>query len=313
MTARPPEWVVDNAGWAGAEPSLSVLIPFLRDDPRALLAALDLQSGLDGAVEAVVLDDGSADEALAAGVAATLEALALPARFVRLAANEGRSKGRNRLARHARARYLLFLDSDMRPDSDAFLAAYLALISQQAPAVAFGGFSVEQASSAPAFALHRAMAAKSDCLPAARRRQQPEKSVFTSNLLIRRDVFEAEHFDETFQGWGWEDVEWAARVARTHAIVHLDNSATHLGLDPAPVLVAKYQQSAANFGRLAGLHPEIVAAYPSYRAARLLSRLPLRGLLKAAARVVALNERAPLGLRALCLRLFRASLYAEVI
>ena len=33
-------------------------------------------------------------------------------RFVTLASNEGRSKGRNRLSRHARSAALLFLDSD---------------------------------------------------------------------------------------------------------------------------------------------------------------------------------------------------------
>ena len=137
--------------------------------------------------------------------------------------------------------------------------------------------------------------------------------MFTSNLLIRRDVFESEAFDESFQGWGWEDVEWAARVSRNHAIVHLDNTATHLGLDSAETLIAKYEQSAANFGRLARAHPDIVRAYPSYKAARLLSHAPLRGALKAGLEGLVRNEKAPLSVRALSLRLLRAALYAEVV
>ena len=314
MNAVRSEWVVDNDAWAKAEPRLSVLIPFLRDDPSALLEALDRQTpAMAGAVEIVVLDDGSADDALAARVTMTIEALRRPARFVRLSANEGRSRGRNRLAGQARARHLLFLDSDMLPDGPDFLANYLRLIDEGDPAVAFGGFSVDQASDAPQLALHKAMAAKSDCLSAARRRLQAEKSVFTSNLLIRRDVFEAEGFDESFTGWGWEDVEWAARVARRHAIVHLDNTATHLGLDPAPTLIAKYQQSVANFRRLVRAHPAVVSAYPSYKAARLLARAPLRRPLAAALKALVLNERAPLPLRAFSLRLYRAALYAEAV
>lgn len=311
MTAPHREWVVENNAWAGAAARLSVLIPFLRDDPCALLQTMDEQAS-DG-IELVVLDDGSGDDALAARVASSVQALGRPARFVRLTANEGRSRGRNRLASHARARHFLFLDSDMAPDGPDFLAVYLRLIDESDPAVAFGGFSVKLAPPLPEHALHRSMAAKSDCLPASLRRLQPEKTVFTSNLLIRRDVFESEAFDEGFQGWGWEDVEWAARVARNHAITHLDNTATHLGLDNVETLIAKYEQSVANFGRLARAHPDIVRAYPSFRAARMLARAPLRGPLKTGLKALVRNEAAPLGIRALSLRLFRAALYAEVV
>lgn len=311
MTAPHREWVVENRAWIGAAARLSVLIPFLRDDPSALLQALDEQA--PPGIEIVVLDDGSSDDVLANRVAMTVEALACPARFVRLTANEGRAKGRNRLARHARARHFLFLDSDMAPDSSDFLAVYLKLIDESDPAVAFGGFSVKFAPPLPEHALHRAMAMSSDCLPAARRRLQPEKTVFTSNLLIRRNVFESEGFDEAFLGWGWEDVEWAARVARNHAIVHLDNTATHLGLDRAETLIAKYEQSVANFGRLVKAHPGIVRHYPSFKAARLLARAPLRGVLKASLKALVRNETAPLSVRAFSLRLLRAALYAEVV
>jgi hypothetical protein len=69
----------------------------------------------------------------------------------------------------------------------------------------------------------------------------------------------------------------------------------------------------ANFARVATRHPEIVAAYPSHRAARLLKRAPARRLwrplLKAAAGASAL----PLSARALSLRLYRAALYAEAV
>lgn len=311
MTRAHREWVLDNPAWSGAQPRLSVLIPFLRDDPRALLKALDVQGA--AGVEIVLLDDGSGDEALASGVGSAIQALSCPARFVRLTVNEGRAKGRNRLARHARARHFLFLDSDMLPDGADFLATYLRLIDQTDPAVAFGGFTVKQAPRSPRLALHRAMAAKSDCLPAARRRLQPEKTVFTSNLLIRREVFETEAFDEAFSGWGWEDVEWAARVARKYAIVHLDNTATHLGLDPPEVLIGKYEQSVDNFGRLARAHPAVVRAYPSFKAARLLARSPLLGGLKAALKAITLSEKAPLRVRAFSLRLLRAALYARVV
>ncbi len=312
MNARVQEWVVDNRAWAPARPRLSVLAPYLHDDPRPLMAALGREAAsLGGAVELVLLDDGSGDEALAQAVTEAVNASPLPARSVRLVANEGRSKGRNRLARHARAADLLFLDSDMLPDAPDFLRRYLQLIERQDPAVAFGGFSTLQAPPRREHALHRALASRSDCAPAALRALQPEKYVFTSNLLIRRDVFEAEPFDEGFAGWGWEDVEWGVRVSRRHAIAHLDNPATHLGLDTPEGLARKYEQSGANFGRILNAHPDVIRTYPAYRAARLLRQVPLRGLWRPLLKAVALAEAAPMRLRAFSMRLYRAAIWAE--
>jgi glycosyltransferase involved in cell wall biosynthesis len=301
----------DNAAWAKATPLLSVLIPFYRDDPVRLLAALGAEKTRD--VEIVVLNDGSQDAGLSAHVREQVEGLPVPARFIDNAKNEGRAEGRNRLAANARGRWLLFLDSDMLPDSPAFLSAWLDLIRAEDPAIAFGGFSLDQAPEVRAHALHRSMALKSDCTPAPLRRAAPEKHVFTSNLLVRRDVFEVEPFDSGFSGWGWEDVEWAMRAGRRYPILHIDNTATHLGLDTAPVIAGKYEQSAANFARVVAAHPDIVAGYPSYRVARMLKRVPFAGLWRPLLKSAALAESLPVALRAFSMRVYRAALYASVV
>ncbi|ALL13034.1 glycosyltransferase family 2 protein [Caulobacter henricii] len=310
MTSPVKEFIVDNAAWTTAKPRLSVLIPMFRDDPSALLAALD-----DPAVcaEVIVLDDGSGDDALASRIAGRIERMRLPARLVRLTANQGRSKGRNLLARHARANHFLFLDSDMLPDPADFLARWAALAERENTPIAFGGFTLNQTPLRPEHALHRAMALRGDCTPAPERAKAPEKHVFTSNLLVRRDVFEAVAFDEGFSGWGWEDVEWAMRVGRSHPILHIDNSATHLGLDTAPVIAAKYEQSASNFARVVSAHREIVSTYPSYKVARALKHIPLRTAWRPLLKAFALNEAAPTALRALAMRLYRAALYCEAV
>ena len=308
MTAA-TETLTDNAAWAEAAPRLSVLIPTYRDDPSALLKALD-ERGADA--EIVLLDDGGGDAALTRRMAKRIEALKLPARLIVLSPNEGRAKGRNRLARHARGRHLLFLDSDMLPDPKDFLARWAAVAADDA-AVAFGGFTLDQTPRRPEHELHRAMALKSDCTPAPERAREPEKHVFTSNLLVRRDVFDTVAFDEGFAGWGWEDVEWAMRVARLHPILHIDNTATHLGLDTAPVLATKYEQSAANFARVVAGHREVVSAYPSYKVARALKSVPLRATWRPMLKAFALNEAAPIPLRDLALRLYRAALYSDAV
>ena len=312
MTVQPTSWTIENAAWAQARPRLSVLIPFFRDDACDLLRALDRQSDRKG-VEVVVLDDGSGDEALAGRVTETVRAMTLPAAFVRLAANAGRSKGRNTLASHARAAHYLFLDSDMAPDSPRFLAGWLALIEASGPAVAFGGFTLDLTPVTRERALHRALALRGECRPAAVRGLEPAKSLCTSNLLVRADVFKAEGFDEGFKGWGWEDVEWAARVGRRHTVLHVDNTASHLGLDTDAALIGKYEQSPANFARLAAHHPEIAKGFPSYRMALLLKRAPFADLWRPVLKQMALAASLPMLLRVAATKLYRAALYAEAL
>ena len=200
----------------------------------------------------------------------------------------------------------------MLPDTPDFLERWTA-VADSGAAVAFGGFTLDQTPPRPEHALHRAMALKSDCTPAPERAKAPEKHVFTSNLLVHRDVFETIGFDEGFSGWGWEDVEWAMRVARQHPILHIDNTATHLGLDPAPVMAAKYEQSAANFALVVASHREVVRAYPSYKVAKLLKSVPLHGVWRPMLKQMALSEAAPVSLRAFAMRLYRAALYSEAV
>ena len=312
MSARAK--MTDSPAWKKAKPAVSVLIPFLRDDPSELLNLLDEEAAsVGGAVEIVVLDDGTRDAALTARLTHQIRTMALPVRLLTLTANEGRSIGRNRLASAARGGSLLFLDSDMRPDHRRFLRDWADLAAREDPAVAFGGFSLLQAPTDARFAVHRAIAAKSECVPWMERARQPEKYVYTSNLLVRRDVFEAEGFDPGFTGWGWEDVEWAMRVSRRFRVVHLDNTATHMGLDTVTALAGKYEQSAPNFARMAERHPAIVATYPSYRAARLLKRLPGLTALRQVMRRGADTGWLPVAARAFSLRLYRAALYADAV
>ncbi len=307
--------MVENTAWADTNvPRLSVVMPFFRYDPAPLLTRLDEEARtLGGVVEIVALDDGGGDKALAARVSTLFKtSLVSPAKLILLAANEGRAKGRNRLVDAARARHVLLIDCDMAPDSPDFLKTYLPFVDEDAPVV-FGGFSVDRTPATPDQELHRALQLRAECLPAPTRALQPEKYVYTSNLLVRRDVFQTEAFDEGFTGWGWEDVEWGMRVGRRYEIRQIENTATHLGLDTATVLAGKYEQSAANFARVVQKHPKIISQYPSYKLARMLKRIPLRGALRSLLKGLALQASAPLMFRIIAMKTYRASLYAEVV
>lgn len=297
-----------------ARPKLSILTPFFKESPATLLEALGRDRAMQGGdIEVVLIDDGSKQADLTQAVVACLDKQPYPATLITLAENQGRAAGRNHLTSAARSDYYLFLDSDMLPDTPAFIQTWLDVIEKEQPAVVFGGFSLEQASHDKAFALHRAMASHSDTVMAEARRLSPEKYIFTSNLLIRAEVLAQESFDPAFTGWGWEDVEWSMRVSKRWPIGHIDNTATHLGLDTAETVASKYEQSVGNFARVVAAHREIVGGYPSYKVARLLRLAPLRKVWRPALKALALAQNLPTKLRAFSMRLYRAALYAEVV
>jgi hypothetical protein len=288
-------------------PLLSIVSPTWRHDPEALTAALAREAG-SLPVELVVVDDGSGEPALIESLKRQIDAFPAPARLIILELNVGRSQARNRLIAAARAGYLLFLDSDMLPDADDFLHRWLDLMERQAPDVAYGGFSVLQVPDLPELRLARALALRMDCQGAAARNLRGVMAVATSNLLVRASVLQAVPFDSGFAGWGWEDAEWAVRASGRFGVIHVDNPATHLGLDPAPVILRKFAQAGPNFALAAQRHPAMLQT-PGSRVARFLSRLPgpMLAILTPVLKSAVLVEWLPVGLRATSARLFRAA------
>lgn len=301
-----------NSAHEQQTPILSVLVPFFRHDPTPILVACSEASRRLGAkVEFVLHDDGSADMVLLDKITRTMAALASPVFLYISPRNQGRSATRNALVATARAKHVLFLDADMIPDHDSFLDDWLAAASHPETAIAFGGFSVLQTRRAAETDLHYFLSCRADCRSSAERMRDPAQFTTTSNLLVRRDVLDAFPFDSDFRGWGWEDVDWALRVARAHPILHIDNPATHAGLDSVPTLLRKYREAGPNYRRLAEKHPDAVRRFRSWRAARRLRAIPGHQALRPALALLARTRMTPILLRHAALKLFRTSIYAE--
>jgi Glycosyl transferase family 2 len=286
---------------------LSIVSPTWRHDPKALLDALAREAG-SLPVELVVIDDGSGDPVLAQSLRDQIEAFPAPARVILLTSNVGRSRARNRLIQEAQAEYLLFLDSDMLPDAPDFLAQWMDLLTKRGPDVAYGGFSVKQVPDLPKLRLARALALRMDCQNANARSMRGVMAVATSNLLVRASVLQQVPFDSGFSGWGWEDAEWAVRANARFGVIHVDIPATHMGLDPAEVILKKFAQAGPNFALAAQRHPQMLATQGSRVAVR-LARLPkpLIHTLVPAFQTIALWEGLPIRMRSTFARLFRAA------
>lgn len=311
-TLNPPECLWRNAAPTPPAPDLSVLTPIYNHDASPLLTGL-ARGRHTGRVEVILLDDGSPDRRVMEAIKATAAALDLPISLVEGRANVGRAKARNRLVDLARGAHVLLLDADMIPDESDFLDRWLALVDHAAPAIAFGGFSVRQAPQAPETALHHFVSVRSDCRNAADRNRDPAQFTTTSNLLIRRDVIAEIPFDESFAGWGWEDVEWALRAHAAYPILHVDNTATHAGLDDENTLLRKARQGAANYRRLVDKHPDAVRSFRSYRAARRLKALPGASVLLAAFEALVRARALPLPARNAAYKMFRTLTYAQAL
>lgn len=291
-------------------PRLSVLTPFHRHDPSALLTRM---ASAPAGIEFILIDDGSSSASLLANVIAAAERVAAPVRIIIWSKNGGRAAARNRLVAEARGDYVLFLDADMIPDSPRFLSIWLGVLSTQRPRVAFGGLSVAHAKADEDTALHHNLFARSDCVPARVRAQRPAQSTASSNLAVRRDFLAAHPFDQRFTGWGFEDTDWALSVVKRAPILHVDNPATHAGLDDVPTLMRKSAEAGRNFARLAAKHPRAVRRFPAYRAALALKFAPARAALRRFTVWLASDRAglAPMPVRRAAFKLYRASHFAE--
>ncbi|MEP3890432.1 MAG: glycosyltransferase [Hellea sp.] len=293
-------------------PVLSVLIPYFRDDPSALLQALLSQTAdQDNRVEILIYDDGTGDADLNAKVCAAVKSAHSPVHLMIAHQNKGRSAARNALQEQAKADWVLFLDADMRPVSSDFLSDYTALINADAGDVIFGGFTVAEKADTPDQELHRALSEVSDCLSLAARQAAGPQFVASSNLAVRKSVLAAEGFDDGFSGWGWEDSEWAARASKRFALIHANIPALHLGLESTETLLRRFSTSGPNYVRFTQKHPELAKNLSLFQISQKLRKTPGQKLMRPFLKLTVSLNIMPIKLRLLALKLWRASYYAE--
>ena len=288
----------------------SILVPTYFDDPSQLVEALANCEGAENA-HLVIYDDGSCEEALLSVMKRCVFSWPGPATLIVAEQNNGRAHARNQLINEAQTDWILFLDADMLPDGPDFLSRYTEAATElTTPALIAGGFSLDQVTPKPSQRLHAAQSRLSECLSADVRSLEPGRYVFTSNILVHREVLDAVNFDDGFAGWGWEDTDWGLRVAKVYPIVHIDNTATHLGLDDTDTLIRKFGSSGPNFARLVERNPADTKSMPLTKVARKLKSLPGRQVIRSISKAVA-KSALPASLRLKALKLYRAASYAE--
>jgi glycosyltransferase involved in cell wall biosynthesis len=293
---------------------LTIASPYLNDDPSVWINAL-IGNELAKNVQIVIVDDGTNDNELDNKICGILKNWPGQAKRIRLEKNIGRAGARNLAIDNSDGDYILFIDADMVPADEKFLARYFEIIERKAAAVVFGGFKVKETNVDHDKLLCYDLAMRSDCQEAQIRANRGAYAVASNNLLARADLCKTQRFDSKFIGWGWEDTEWAIRVVNLgYGLLHIDNPALHFGLDSSKTMLKKYQEAGLNLAYMVKKHP-FANKFLSVKTARVIGQLPFHKLLRPIAKFVTLDELniIPVFMRRMAIKFWRASWAAEQI
>lgn len=187
---------------------LSVVIPTYnnREALRKTLQSLFDQNLRKDQYEIVILDDGSTD-----GTAEMVRSLNAPVAVAyHWQQNHGRAAARNTGSRLAGGGILFYLDSDVLAGPD-LLARHFRFYERDSGPIGVQGRTLVH----PASKITPFMKTK-DLVPDLTLRSRTNLSpyhVITRNLSIRaQDLWAVGGFDESFPGYGWEDIELGLRL-----------------------------------------------------------------------------------------------------
>lgn len=170
--------------------------------------------------------------------------------YKELPENIGRSKIRNLLAEEALYETILFLDCDSAIEKKDFVTTYVQHYHDKS--VVYGGrtYSESEPKNEACF-LRWKYGREREIIPADVRIQDPYSSFMTNNFLICKEVFLALKLDESLVGYGHEDTLFGIELKKKGIpIIHIDNPAVHIGLEPYAEFLEKTKEGIVNLHSL---------------------------------------------------------------
>lgn len=226
--------------------ALSILIPVFNWDCSQLIKDLHFQ-GLELGIpyEIIIADDCSTDKVVLEKnreCAGGLE----NCRFLALKHNLGRAAIRNFLADQSKYDKLLLMDCDAAVKDALFVRKYVDA-ADKAQVVCGGAIHSDEIPQ-KGVELRWVYEKNADKERSAEFRSRNPYARFTPfSFLIERDLFMQIRFDESYAGYGYEDVQFGRELEkRGVSILHIDNPLVHLGLEKSEVYLEKTRQAVLN-------------------------------------------------------------------
>jgi len=250
---------------------LSILLPAYNNSCLPLVKQLRKQC--EGIVnlsyEIIVADDGSTNMD---SKRENREINAMDScRYVERGSNTGRAAIRNYLFSVSRGDYLLYLDSDVNVLHDDFVVNYIEKAKQAD--VVCGGVHFEANSAYVGTLRYAYEMTERNKHSTSERRKRPYKSFRSTNFLVTRKTMGEIGFDESYNIYGYEDVEFGRQLEQRQAhILHIDNEVGISEYDDNTQYLKKVEDSLV----MLAAHRKELTPYSSL--ARLAAKLHKAGL-----------------------------------
>lgn len=234
---------------------LSILIPTYKFNVTDLCLLLHKQCMNLGLVfEIIVMDDGSPQECVE-NLAPLHEYDSI--KVILLDNNIGRAAIRNKMSDIASFDNLLFLDADSMPESRLFIKHYMDNL-HKADLLCGGRIYQDEQPEDKQFLLHWKYGRQREMITAHIRNKSPYHGFQTNNFLIKKSAFNSIGFDESINSYGHEDTLFGHQCKdKGVSIIHIDNPAYHIGLEPAHIFLEKSILAINNLKDIKSQYPSL--------------------------------------------------------
>jgi glycosyltransferase involved in cell wall biosynthesis len=215
---------------------LSILIPTYNYNAFPLVEALYNQC-LEAKIvfEIIVLDDASSHFLTENSKINHLGNCS----FTKNEINLGRANNLNKLVVKSRFNWILLLDCDTFPKNENFIQNYLNEILKN-NSVVFGGIAYKKDKPNQENLLRWKYGSKREEISVLYRNKNPYLTTLTSNILIKKSIFEDIKFNKEITKYGYEDLVFAQDLRlNKYLIKHIDNSVYHLNYETSDAFLCK--------------------------------------------------------------------------
>ena len=152
--------------------------------------------------------------------------------------NSGRTATRNKLAKKALFKWLLFLDADVIPVYSNFIDNYILFVNNEYPVV-LGGYKYKDIKHKPEVSFRHKYGKEREEKTPLERNSNPYNFIFSGNILLRKEIFMVANYADNNAFYGM-DVYFAYQLyINKIKVIHIENPIYHLGLETNEIFFKK--------------------------------------------------------------------------